>query len=60
MSAVRKCPHGVNIGPLDDYDVPEDERVFSTYCAECYYEQTGRYPDDQDWGAYTWPEGEKS
>ena len=32
---VRKCPHGVKVGPLDDYNVPEDEPVKSTYCNIC-------------------------
>lgn len=52
---MRQCPHGVNVGPLDDYGVPDDQRVYSTYCAECYHEQTGHHPDYLESAAYTWP-----
>ena len=54
---MRRCSHGVQVGPLDDYGVPENERVYSTYCAECYREQTGQYPDEDTQGAYDWPNG---
>jgi hypothetical protein len=36
---VRQCPHGVNVGPLDDYGVAPDQRVFSTYCDQCHEDQ---------------------
>jgi len=52
-----KCPHGVALGPLDGYGVPEGERVFSTYCAECYRDQGDHYPWDDEGAAYEWPQG---
>lgn len=54
---MRKCPHGINVGPLDDYGVPEGDRVFSTYCAECSHDQTGLYPWWDEAAAYEWPLG---
>jgi hypothetical protein len=36
---VRQCPHGVNVGPLDDYGVADGDRVFSTYCEQCHEDQ---------------------
>lgn len=33
----RNCPHGVQVGPLDDYGVPPEQEVapFSAYCWIC-------------------------
>ena len=35
VARVRRCPHGVQVGPLDDYGVPADSPVSSTYCKRC-------------------------
>jgi hypothetical protein len=32
---IRKCPHGVLCGPLDDYEIPANEPVKSIYCQQC-------------------------
>jgi hypothetical protein len=34
---IRLCPHGVQVGPLDDYNVPDDQPVspYSAYCWKC-------------------------
>jgi hypothetical protein len=34
-SRVRECPHGVPVGPLDDYGRGPDELVTSSYCEVC-------------------------
>jgi len=31
----RKCPHGEEVGPLDDYGKGPDEPVKSVYCEQC-------------------------
>lgn len=37
MTELRKCPHGVVVGPLDDYGVPDEvrESPYSAYCWKC-------------------------
>jgi hypothetical protein len=46
---VRKCPHGVDVGPLDDYGVPDEvrESPYSAYCWKCNGEDgpTPQYPE---------------
>lgn len=32
---LRHCPHGVNVGPLDDYKRGPDDLVTSSYCKIC-------------------------
>jgi hypothetical protein len=44
------CPHKVPQGPLDDHN----GGTISSYCAACYYDQAGSWPDTSD-AAYTWP-----
>lgn len=53
---MRYCPHGIPEGPLDSYGVPDDQRIFSTYCAACYREQSGHEPPESERYAYTEPE----
>jgi hypothetical protein len=52
VSELRKCPHGVNVGPLDDYGIPEDKPVQSTYCRVC--NPIDRYANEPD--GYEWDE----
>lgn len=33
---LRKCPHGIEVGPLDDYEVPDTVEVKSVYCNQCH------------------------
>lgn len=37
VAARRRCPHGVTVGPLDDYGVPDDVETspYSVYCWIC-------------------------
>lgn len=35
--SLRRCPHGVEVGPLDDHGLPADQEVadYSVYCWVC-------------------------
>lgn len=35
LPPLRQCPHGVNVGPLDDYERGPDDLVASSYCDIC-------------------------
>lgn len=52
MNQLRKCPHGVKVGPLDDYGVPEDvrESPYSVYCWKCNGQDgpTPEHPEPAD------------
>lgn len=35
VPGLRQCPHGVDVGPLDDYERGPDDLVASSYCDIC-------------------------
>lgn len=62
MSDVRKCPHGIDVGPLDDFGVDPSSPVKSIYCNECaprlVLMADGRWTHSVEWQYLT--EEEKS